>query len=128
MHASFGDLELAKITLREAVVNGLDWDSAVMRSDWVPFTASTQVKIQLRAFAENVQRQLQQQQRQAMSSYVDYLIIDSFRMPVYSHTLVTDTCARMPQKNDTIKTQGRVCRVRLDPCDPQLSFQPRRIR
>lgn len=70
VHASFGDLELAKMTLRDAIVAGLDWDSAVMRTDYVPFTASTQVKIQLRAFAEMVVKQMAQQQRQSATGCV----------------------------------------------------------
>ena len=47
IHASFGDLELAKMTLRDAIGYGLDFDSVVdeapMRG-WIALEASTQVR------------------------------------------------------------------------------------
>eukprot|EP00193_Tetraselmis_chui_P001952 CAMPEP_0177758314 /NCGR_PEP_ID=MMETSP0491_2-20121128/4118_1 /TAXON_ID=63592 /ORGANISM="Tetraselmis chuii, Strain PLY429" /LENGTH=252 /DNA_ID=CAMNT_0019274039 /DNA_START=51 /DNA_END=810 /DNA_ORIENTATION=+ len=51
-HASFGDVELAQITLREALQAGLTLDAALSNPDYMPFTASKQAQIQLRKFAE----------------------------------------------------------------------------
>ena len=45
--------------LRDAVTGGLDWDTAVNEAPsrgWLPLEASTQIKIQLRTFAEQVRR------------------------------------------------------------------------
>jgi len=43
VHASFGDIELAKMTARDLVVCGGDWQDAVSRGDYLPLEASTQV-------------------------------------------------------------------------------------
>ncbi|CAG9467882.1 unnamed protein product [Pedinophyceae sp. YPF-701] len=56
-HASFGDIELAKMTLRDAVAAGLDFEAAVKNEEWVPLIASTQCKIQLRNFSKAVAKQ-----------------------------------------------------------------------
>jgi|Transcript_4973 hypothetical protein len=57
VHASFGDLELAQITLRDAVLEGLDFkrmleDPEAFDEDAVRLRASQQVMIRLRKFAE----------------------------------------------------------------------------
>jgi len=57
VHASFGDVELAQITLREAIQLGLDYGKAVQTPDevdsaLVPLIASQQVLIRLRKFNE----------------------------------------------------------------------------
>lgn len=51
VHASFGDIELAQMTLRDAVREGLDYDKAVEDPANVTIVASPQVTIQLRRFA-----------------------------------------------------------------------------
>ncbi|KAK9826834.1 hypothetical protein WJX81_005525 [Elliptochloris bilobata] len=56
VHASFGDIELAQITLRDGIGAGLDFDAALKDPDMVKFQGSPQVVIQLRKFAEAVRR------------------------------------------------------------------------
>ncbi|BDA50696.1 hypothetical protein COCOBI_16-3720 [Coccomyxa sp. Obi] len=59
VHASFGDIELAQITLREGVNRGLDFEGALKSTDdpqLVRFQGSPQIVIQLRKFAEAVRR------------------------------------------------------------------------
>jgi hypothetical protein len=51
VHASFGDVELAQITLREAIACGLDFDQAMKDPELVKLKASPQILIQLRKFA-----------------------------------------------------------------------------
>eukprot|EP00192_Tetraselmis_astigmatica_P018905 CAMPEP_0117671922 /NCGR_PEP_ID=MMETSP0804-20121206/13617_1 /TAXON_ID=1074897 /ORGANISM="Tetraselmis astigmatica, Strain CCMP880" /LENGTH=252 /DNA_ID=CAMNT_0005480465 /DNA_START=58 /DNA_END=816 /DNA_ORIENTATION=+ len=55
-HASFGDVELAQITLRDAINAGLNFEAAleaaVANPNYVPFASSKQAKIQLKKFAE----------------------------------------------------------------------------
>lgn len=58
VHASFGDVELAQITLREAIQLGLDYIKAVQTPEevdpsLVPLIASQQVLIRLRKFNES---------------------------------------------------------------------------
>ena len=57
VHASFGDLELAQITLRDAVLEGLDFkqmleDPTAFDEDAVKLRASQQVLIRLKKFSE----------------------------------------------------------------------------
>lgn len=57
VHAGFGDVELAQITLRDAVLQGLDFKEVVANpqaydEDAVKFVASQQVQIRLRKFTE----------------------------------------------------------------------------
>ncbi|EIE20427.1 hypothetical protein COCSUDRAFT_43871 [Coccomyxa subellipsoidea C-169] len=59
VHASFGDIELAQITLREGVNRGLDFEGCLKSTDdpqLVRFQGSPQIVIQLRKFAEAVRR------------------------------------------------------------------------
>jgi len=56
VHAAFGDVELAKMSVRDAINAGLVWDEAVRREGYLELQASTQVKIQLRNFADQVAR------------------------------------------------------------------------
>ncbi|KAI8474722.1 MAG: hypothetical protein J3K34DRAFT_118347 [Monoraphidium minutum] len=50
VHASFGDIELAQITLREGIRNGLDFEQALSDPDLPDFVTSPQMLIQLRRF------------------------------------------------------------------------------
>jgi hypothetical protein len=59
-HAYAGDLEFAQVTLRDAIVAGLDFEAALQDPDLVKLQASQQVMIQLRKFAQKVQRGQQQ--------------------------------------------------------------------
>ncbi|KAK9823687.1 hypothetical protein WJX72_004633 [[Myrmecia] bisecta] len=61
VHASFGDLELAQVTLRDGVNCGLDFEAAIEAgaqgdARYCPLRASQQVIIQLRKFAKAAQR------------------------------------------------------------------------
>ncbi|KIZ05308.1 hypothetical protein MNEG_2655 [Monoraphidium neglectum] len=55
VHASFGDIELAQITLREGIRNGLDFDQALADPDLPDFVTSPQMLIQLRRFNQTAQ-------------------------------------------------------------------------
>eukprot|EP00803_Ostreobium_quekettii_P009707 evm.model.scf_2298.1 EVM.evm.TU.scf_2298.1 scf_2298:2794-9079(+) len=50
VHASFGDVELAKMMLRDAVDAGLDFEAALVDPEMVKMETSTQVLVQLRKF------------------------------------------------------------------------------
>lgn len=57
VHAGFGDVELAQITLRDAVLQGLDFKEILTNpqsydEDAVKFVASQQVQIRLKKFSE----------------------------------------------------------------------------
>jgi len=68
-HATFGDVELAKILLRQGILEaGLDWDDATTRDGWVPLVASTQCKIQLRTFSDQILRQAEKSSSSSSSS------------------------------------------------------------
>lgn len=56
VHASFGDLELAQIPLKDAIFGGLDFQAALERQDprCVKLQASAQVLIQLKRFNQAV--------------------------------------------------------------------------
>lgn len=54
VHAAFGDVELAQMTLREALRNGLDYETASIDPDNPIMVASPQITIQLRRFAQQV--------------------------------------------------------------------------
>eukprot|EP00884_Botryococcus_braunii_P003830 jgi/Botrbrau1/13448/Bobra.0082s0052.1 len=59
VHASFGDVELAQITLREGINSGLVFDAAMRDKEnplLVPMQVSPQISIQLRKFAEACKR------------------------------------------------------------------------
>ncbi|EFN57418.1 hypothetical protein CHLNCDRAFT_142863 [Chlorella variabilis] len=58
VHASFGDVELAQIPLKDAIYGGLDYAAAVAQQDerFVKLKASAQVMIQMRKFNEQVLR------------------------------------------------------------------------
>jgi len=56
-HAYFGDVEFAQVTLREAVLLGLDFKAALQNPDGIKMQASPQVVIQLRKFAEKIEEQ-----------------------------------------------------------------------
>mmetsp|Transcript_36915 Transcript_36915/g.94420 ORF Transcript_36915/g.94420 Transcript_36915/m.94420 type:complete len:252 (-) Transcript_36915:466-1221(-) len=64
-HASFGDVELAQITLREAIQAGLTLDDALRNDSYLPFTASKQAQIQLRKFSEIYIKSVQKAEAQA---------------------------------------------------------------
>jgi len=64
-HASFGDVELAQITLREAIQAGLALDDALRNDSYLPFTASKQAQIQLRKFSEIYIKSVQKAEAQA---------------------------------------------------------------
>lgn len=57
VHASFGDLEIAKLPLRDAVQSGLDFDAALNDPSRIRLVTSQQVLIQLRKFADAARRQ-----------------------------------------------------------------------
>ncbi|KAG1665498.1 hypothetical protein FOA52_009759 [Chlamydomonas sp. UWO 241] len=50
VHAAFGDVELAQMTLRAAIQEGLDFEQALQDPDLVEITTSQQIIIQLRNF------------------------------------------------------------------------------
>jgi hypothetical protein len=56
VHASFGDLELAQIPLKDAIFGGLNFAEALAAEDprYVKLKASAQVLIQLRKFSERI--------------------------------------------------------------------------
>lgn len=56
VHAAFGDVEFAQVTLRDAINCGLDFEEAMQSSDYVKLTSSPQVIIQLRKFAQAAKR------------------------------------------------------------------------
>ncbi|KAL3155843.1 hypothetical protein ABBQ32_012853 [Trebouxia sp. C0010 RCD-2024] len=56
VHASFGDVEFAQVTLRDAINCGLDFEDAMRSSDYVKLNSSPQVIIQLRKFAQAAKR------------------------------------------------------------------------
>ena len=55
-HASFGDYESCQITLREAIVLGLDFEEALRDPARVRWTSSAQLKQQLGRYAASVKR------------------------------------------------------------------------
>ncbi|GIL77625.1 hypothetical protein Vretimale_6804 [Volvox reticuliferus] len=55
VHAAFGDVELAQMTLREALRNGLDYEKALEDPTYVQMVTSPQITIQLRRFSQQVQ-------------------------------------------------------------------------
>lgn len=55
-HAFAGDAEFAQVTLRDAIVAGLDLEATMKDPKAVKLQASQQVIIQLRKFAEKVQK------------------------------------------------------------------------
>lgn len=55
-HAFAGDVEFAQVTLRDAIVAGLDFDATMKDPDAIKLQASQQVIIQLRKFAEKIQK------------------------------------------------------------------------
>ncbi|KAF8065617.1 hypothetical protein HT031_003218 [Scenedesmus sp. PABB004] len=58
VHAAFGDVELAQITLREAIKQGLDFEQALQDPDMVELVTSPQVLIQLKRFNQSAQAAL----------------------------------------------------------------------
>lgn len=56
VHAGFGDVEIAQLSLRDAVTSGLDFEQALKNPDLLKMNAPTQVMIQLKKFAETVKR------------------------------------------------------------------------
>lgn len=56
VHASFGDVEVAQVTLRDAINCGLDFEEAMRNPDYVKLSSSPQVIIQLRKFAQAAKR------------------------------------------------------------------------
>ncbi|GIL49803.1 hypothetical protein Vafri_6032 [Volvox africanus] len=54
VHAAFGDVELAQMTLREALRNGLDYEKALEDPTYVQMVTSPQITIQLRRFSQQV--------------------------------------------------------------------------
>lgn len=56
VHASFGDVEFAQVTLRDAINCGLDFETAMKSGDYVKLNSSPQVIIQLRKFAQAANR------------------------------------------------------------------------
>jgi hypothetical protein len=72
VHAGFGDVELAQITLRDAVLQGLDFketmtDPESFDEDAVKFIASQQVQIRLKKFSEAALKAAAQKQVVASS-------------------------------------------------------------
>lgn len=55
VHASFGDVELAKMTLRDALEAGLDFEAALDNPDVPKLEAPTQIIIQLKKFSKAVE-------------------------------------------------------------------------
>eukprot|EP00878_Enallax_costatus_P001700 GHUV01001855.1.p1 GENE.GHUV01001855.1~~GHUV01001855.1.p1 ORF type:complete len:240 (+),score=39.92 GHUV01001855.1:175-894(+) len=55
VHATFGDVELAQITLREAIKQGLDFEQALADPDLPELVTSTQILIQLKRFNQQAQ-------------------------------------------------------------------------
>ncbi|WIA36482.1 hypothetical protein OEZ86_007782 [Tetradesmus obliquus] len=55
VHATFGDVELAQITLREGIKTGLDFEQAVNDPEMVEMVTSTQILIQLKRFNQQAQ-------------------------------------------------------------------------
>lgn len=72
VHAGFGDVELAQITLRDAVLQGLDFKETItdpesFDEDAVKFIASQQVQIRLKKFSEAALKAAAQKQVMASS-------------------------------------------------------------
>jgi len=61
VHASFGDVELAQMVLRDAVQAGLDFEAAQQDPAFVEIQSSPQIVIQLGRFNKQVQRRLANQ-------------------------------------------------------------------
>ncbi|GLC41098.1 hypothetical protein PLESTB_000943000 [Pleodorina starrii] len=55
VHAAFGDVELAQMTLREGLRNGLEYEKALEDPTYVQMVTSQQITIQLRRFAQQAQ-------------------------------------------------------------------------
>ncbi|GFR43470.1 hypothetical protein Agub_g4554 [Astrephomene gubernaculifera] len=55
VHAAFLEVELAQISLREAVRYGLDYEQAIQDPSYVQIITSPQIFIQLRRFAQQLQ-------------------------------------------------------------------------
>ncbi|KAK9859327.1 hypothetical protein WJX84_001281 [Apatococcus fuscideae] len=51
VHASFGDVELAQISLRSGLNAGLDFEAALSNPDFIRMQASPQIAVQLKRFA-----------------------------------------------------------------------------
>eukprot|EP00877_Chromochloris_zofingiensis_P006232 jgi/Chrzof1/1862/Cz10g24030.t1 len=58
IHAYFGDVELAQITLREAIRQGLDFEQAIQDPELVDIISSPQILIQLKRFNQTAQNAL----------------------------------------------------------------------
>ncbi|KAG2501907.1 hypothetical protein HYH03_000405 [Edaphochlamys debaryana] len=54
VHAAFGDVELAQMTLREALRQGLSYEQALQDPTYVRMATSPQIEIQLRRFAQQI--------------------------------------------------------------------------
>eukprot|EP01024_Parvocaulis_polyphysoides_P024514 TRINITY_DN22452_c0_g1_i1.p2 TRINITY_DN22452_c0_g1~~TRINITY_DN22452_c0_g1_i1.p2 ORF type:complete len:158 (+),score=26.97 TRINITY_DN22452_c0_g1_i1:199-672(+) len=56
VHANFGDVELAQVSLREAVLAGLDFEAAISEPDdqMLKMVAPTQIILQLKRFGASV--------------------------------------------------------------------------
>jgi len=56
VHASFGDVELAQMALRDAVAAGVDWEEALKDPSLPQIQSSPQIIIQLSRFNKQLQR------------------------------------------------------------------------
>eukprot|EP00775_Hariotina_reticulata_P013781 gene13781-13902_t len=66
VHAAFGDVELAQITLREAIKQGLDFEQALADPDMVDLVTSPQILIQLKRFNQQAQQAVAARSRSRM--------------------------------------------------------------
>ncbi|GMH44648.1 hypothetical protein BSKO_12600 [Bryopsis sp. KO-2023] len=56
VHASFGDIELARFTLRDALNTGLDFEAALQDPEFLKFETSPQILIQLKRFSQSYEK------------------------------------------------------------------------
>lgn len=95
VHASFGDIELAQITLRDAVQNGLDFqkvleDPESIDPSMVQLKASQQVLIRLKRFAQATEKASKSASQPPMSSGVKSKVSSGVLRSDLSEILETD--------------------------------------
>lgn len=56
VHASFGDVELARFTLRDALQTGLDFEAALRDPELLTVETSPQILIQLKRFSQSYEK------------------------------------------------------------------------
>eukprot|EP01025_Chloroclados_australasicus_P055680 TRINITY_DN6802_c0_g1_i2.p3 TRINITY_DN6802_c0_g1~~TRINITY_DN6802_c0_g1_i2.p3 ORF type:complete len:223 (-),score=14.13 TRINITY_DN6802_c0_g1_i2:326-994(-) len=72
VHANFGDVELAQVSLREAMVAGLDFELAVAAPQelMLQISAPTQILLQLKRFSQSIKQKRTQRSKEIQASSV----------------------------------------------------------